>query len=103
MRTKVANSLGRITDQKVRSRFMALVQVVGEHWIWQGHCDKRKGYAQFWYEGRAHWAHRIAKAFEITIPARRHVHHDCRITNCVNPQCLAALSFSRHRRRHLKG
>lgn len=68
-------------------------------WLWTGHTD-RKGYGQFWYQGRAHWAHRIAyAAFVGPIEPGNQIDHTCGNPSCVNPACLEQVSPEENRKR----
>ena len=72
-------------------RFLAKVRQERWCWVWRGHHDAN-GYGQFWFRGRAVWAHRFAYAvFKGTIPDNRDVDHRCRRHDCVNPQHLRVL------------
>ena len=66
-------------------------------WIWAGHRN-RKGYGQFWMQGRAHWAHRVSyAAFNGPIEAGQHIDHKCRNTSCCNPDHLQAIDPATNR------
>jgi len=70
------------------ARFCRYVQpdgTPGGCWQWTGHTD-RKGYGQFWHNGRAVWAHRFAyAAFVGPIPDGMTIHHECANPSCVRP------------------
>ncbi len=79
-------------------RFLEKVKIntVTGCWIWCGYRDK-KGYGQFWYQGRSQWAHRWAKqawhgAFQMGIQGN----HECRNTSCVNPDHISGMTCSRN-------
>lgn len=89
-----------IVDPKVAKRFLAKVEIVDKDnpdescWIWTG-CTDKKGYGQFWFDGRSQWAHRISHALFVgPIPEDMHVHHNCATKDCVNPKHLETITPS---------
>ena len=80
-------------DPTAEERFLDKVEVSERGcWIWTGHLDK-KGYGQFWYEGRAVWAHRWSLWYWTgAMLDGLHSHHECRNPSCVNPEHLAPLT-----------
>jgi hypothetical protein len=70
------------------ARFLKYVVLdpVNGCWIWQSHVDKRKGYAQFWFRGRAYWAHRWA--FQVFRGVLAHGEQGNHIEQCRNPRCV---------------
>lgn len=72
-------------------RFASKIKVDPETgcWLWQGYCDK-KGYGQFRFAGRIHWAHRFSYALFVgEIETGMTIHHTCNNPQCVNPTHLA--------------
>jgi hypothetical protein len=83
--------LGCNVSPRDLSRFLAFVKVDPESgcWEWIGHTSK-KGYAQFWWAGRAWWAHRWSFALLAgEIHDAMTVHHECHNPACVNPAHLS--------------
>lgn len=74
-------------------RFLPNVTIgEGGCWLWGGATDT-KGYGQFWYEGKARWAHRLAFAtFRGRIRNGNDIDHKCHTRNCVNPAHLRQLT-----------
>jgi len=73
-------------------------------WLWQGYAD-RNGYGRI-YDGtrprgrRTEWAHRaFYERHKGLIPTRHEVDHVCRVTVCVNPEHLEAVTKVEHARR----
>lgn len=61
-------------------------------WIWQAYVDT-DGYGRFWIDGSTHRAHRVA--YELVkgpIPEGLQLDHLCRVTTCVNPPHLEAVT-----------
>ena len=68
-------------------RFIGFIATTGDLgcWIWTGYRSP-KGYGQFWFNDRMHWAHRFAyAAFVGPIPDGLTVHHKCQNPACVRP------------------
>ena len=68
-------------------RFMLKVEKSADScWLWTGH-KSAKGYGQFWWKGRARWAHRWA--YEaiggMKIPDGFTLNHKCHNPACCNP------------------
>jgi len=82
-------------------RFLSKVKVNVETgcWFWKAYKDK-KGYGQFWYQGKMVWAHRWSiQAFTGPLEYGMEAHHLCKNPCCVNPDHMqpetkAANSFN---------
>lgn len=60
----------------------------GQCWLWVGPKNK-KGYGQFWFNGRGQRAHRVAyQLFVGSIPENAWVLHKCDTPACVNTEHL---------------
>jgi len=70
-------------------RFMSKVFIDSDgHWIWCAGRDK-DGYGKFWWHGKEIRAHRFSyTALKGPIPGNLQPDHLCKITSCVNPDCL---------------
>lgn len=68
-------------------------------WMWTGSCSPR-GYGWFWLEGRNRRAHCASyELFRGEIPKGLVLDHLCRITGCVNPWHLEAVTTAENIRR----
>lgn len=55
------------------------------------------GYGRVWRDGRMRPAHRVAyEDAHGAIPVGHHVHHECGVPLCVNPEHLRAVTPSEH-------
>lgn len=69
-------------------RFMRMVAVHGECWLWQGRLT-RGGYGQFHYQGKTWRAHKAAWVlFRGKLRKDRVLLHTCDTPQCVNPAHL---------------
>jgi hypothetical protein len=83
----------------VEDRFYPKVSKSSTCWIWEAARDRR-GYGQFWLEGRMHLAHRVAWQLAFTsIPADMELDHLCRNPSCVNPAHLEPVTHQENVRR----
>lgn len=85
-------------DTEAETRFLQKVERGnnGDCWKWQGSVSNR-GYGQFWYRKRAHWAHRLAITLRLgRVRAGYDVHHRCGNTACVNPDHLSLVFHDKH-------
>lgn len=76
-------------------RFARSTEPDGECIVWTGHRD-RKGYGQFWLDGRAQWAHRVAYAIHHGRCPATTLDHTCDNPSCVRPEHLRPLSRSKN-------
>lgn len=86
-------------------RFWSKVQIEDwlDCWLWTA-CRLPTGYGRFFYEGRDQNAHRVAYQLMVgPIPHKYEVDHLCRVTSCVNPLHLEAVTSSENKRRGLTG
>lgn len=69
-------------------------------WLWT--CAKQNlGYGMTWFDGKLIYAHRFFYEQIVgVIPNKKQLDHLCRVTNCVNPAHLEAVS---HRTNILRG
>lgn len=93
-------------DERIPERIWAKIQVAGSGcWIWQGatggSSTHRYGVAVL--DGKLRLVHRHMYHVFVAplefIPGQRtesHVHHECRVTRCVNPDHLKLLSVAEH-------
>lgn len=73
-------------------KFWAKVDKTDGCWLWTGNSDGR-GYGVYWHGGKRHKAHRWS--YELAngvIPAGLVIDHLCRVTLCVNPSHLRAVT-----------
>lgn len=86
LRVRNAKPLKRRPDPKDVVRFLKFVRVTAAGcWEWTGHKNA-KGYGQFHWDGRLHYAHRwAAQTFRGAFPRRITAGHQCRNPSCVNP------------------
>lgn len=84
---------GETLDQLLK-RFLSKVAIDGAGcWIWLGHWN-RQGYGNFRVGGRHVAAHRVAHQLFIgPIPDGLTIDHLCRVTSCVNPLHLEAVTM----------
>jgi hypothetical protein len=70
-------------------------------WIWTGSLfSRRKDYGQFWADGTNQLAHRWAyQQFIGPVPDGLEVDHTCRVTVCVNPVHLEAVTAAENHER----
>lgn len=73
----------------VRERFLEKVRRhPTDCWEWTAHAAPH-GYGQFWWQGSAQWAHRVAfTLFVRTIRRGFAIDHTCQNTRCVRPSHL---------------
>jgi hypothetical protein len=75
------------------------VDVQGDCWIWQLHCDKY-GYGRSRKQGRTLLAHRMVYEMLVAaIPDGLTLDHLCRVHPCVNPDHLEPVSATENIRR----
>jgi len=76
-------------DDKYVKRFQKKIDFSGECWLWTAGVS-RKGYGEFYYEGKMWLTHRLAYLLANGyLPAPPLViRHKCRSKNCVNPDHL---------------
>jgi len=68
-------------------------------WVWQA-ADNGSGYGQFWIGKKNVLAHRWSyEHFKGKIPEGFHVDHLCKVTKCVNPDHLEAVTQYENLRR----
>ena len=77
------------------------------YWIGNLTGSRRKGepglYAKVFIHGRYHVAHRYIYEREVgPIPAGKHLHHKCHVTQCVNPEHLEPTTPRQNNRRKRK-
>lgn len=78
---------GRYAKEPAAYRFWSKVLFTDGCWLWQ--AQKRKGYGQFWVDGRMAPAHRYAYEFCVgPIPEGLTIDHLCRAQACVLPDHL---------------
>lgn len=69
-------------------------------WLWEGGSKGSNGYGGVWYEGRNHYAHRIAVLLSgRQIPPGIQVDHLCRVRCCINPAHLDLVTNQENARR----
>lgn len=88
-------------DTRLPNRFWSKTQPDPSGcWVWMA-AHYRSGYARFAWLGQSRPAHRVVFAELVApIPEGYHVHHQCRVKNCVNPAHLFALHPVEHRAEH---
>lgn len=65
-------------------------------WVWQAFTDN-KGYGQFWFRGKMHWAHRWSRqAWKGSFKMGIQGNHICLNTSCVNPDHISEMTCSRN-------
>jgi hypothetical protein len=97
--TQEENSLRNGLAAVGLQRFWQYVSRKGSCWIWTGHVDAH-GYSRIVVAGKCMSAHRLiygAKHGPIAVGLV--IDHLCRVTNCVNPDHLEAVSHSENVRR----
>lgn len=68
-----------------RKRFWTKVKKTSTCWLWQSHILP-SGYGQFWLDGRARPAHRVAyENLRGAIPKGMLACHKCDVRDCVRP------------------
>ena len=85
----------KVTDPRVR--FMRFVDKTDGCWTWEG-CKIAEGYGQLNVANKMVYAHRFS--YELhngSIPPGYHVHHSCRVRNCVAPNHLQAVTPLEHK------
>lgn len=88
----VALPLGAAYDDRVKARFLSLVEHVGECWIWRGN-KAGDGYGRIYHKGlrngQAMKVHRYAyHAFVGPLTESHAICHSCDVKLCVNPAHL---------------
>lgn len=81
------------------SKFWDRVDQEGECWLWMG-GKISSGYGAFHFQGRQILAHRFS--YQIAnglIPKGLEIDHLCRVTNCVRPDHLEAVTHKENVRR----
>ncbi|ANA86207.1 HNH endonuclease [Gordonia phage Lozinak] len=64
-----------------------------ENGCWRWHSRRKDGYAQVSFEGRKWLAHRLMYTILVgDIPKELQLDHLCRVTDCVNPSHLEAVT-----------
>ena len=62
-------------------------------WLWD-RAIASQGYGVLWLDGRLQYAHRVAHVlFKGEIPEGLTIDHLCRVTACVNPEHLEAVTM----------
>lgn len=80
-------------------------QIESGCWIWTGATSmlgrhKNFPYGSFCYRGRMQPAHRVSyKLYKGSIPKGYEIDHLCKVTNCVNPEHLEAVTHTENVRR----
>lgn len=79
---------------------------LGPCWLWTAALSRvRDGYGLYWdgVRGRQAYAHRwVHEQYTGSIPARWDVDHLCRVTNCVRPSHLEAVTRRENVRRRIQ-
>lgn len=90
--------MGVDLDPRVRSRIS--LDLTG-CWLWTGYRDKL-GYGRLTIDGKTAAAHRIVyEHHKGPIPSGLEIDHLCRVTSCVNPDHLEAVTHLENMRRGL--
>lgn len=86
-----------LQDKKLISRIRSSYIKVNDHWI----VDKySNGYGKIYAEGKNWLAHRLSyEVFVGPIPVELELDHLCRVTNCINPHHLEAVTKSENQHR----
>jgi HNH endonuclease len=80
----------------IEERFWEKVQKTDGCWLWTAHKDKQ-GYGRFGIAGTPNLAHRISYLWAIgPVPAGYELDHLCRVTSCVRPSHLEAVTRQEH-------
>ncbi len=83
----------------VEDRFLAKVEKTDGCWHFSS--PRTDGYCQLWFDGKKHYAHRIAHELWVgPIPEGFEVDHSCNTRDCVNPANLHARAVPEHSGRH---
>lgn len=92
-----AKPMGSRPSPKDIIRFLKKVKETSSGcWEWLGHKNKKE-YGQFWWHGRAHWAHRWARqAFRGGFKPGLHGNHKCLNPSCVNPDHINGMTCARN-------
>lgn len=86
-------------DMEIDGFMRSVVQIKGGCWLWIGALD-RDGYGIAGLNGKQHRAHRLAYQWARgEIAEGLVVDHLCRITNCVNPDHLEAVTRAENKAR----
>lgn len=92
-------------DSPARARALAAVSRRVQRqpdgcWMWTGSVN-RSGYGQITFDGTLYLAHRFVYTLIIgAIPDGCDIHHQCKVTACVNPKHLKPLTRNDHSRHH---
>lgn len=80
----------------VIQRFWEKVDKSGEHWLWTASC--RHGYGQLNIgNNKIEDAHRISyQLHHGSIPEGMDIDHECRVTQCVKPEHLRAITHKQN-------
>jgi hypothetical protein len=91
---------GRFVSRPILTRFMEKVSPQPNGcWLWTG-CSIPAGYGQLWVRDRVVMAHRVShELFKGPVPERLCIDHLCRVTSCVNPAHLEAVTYTENTRR----
>lgn len=91
---------GAVIDRDVVGRLRAkTASSPGGCWLWMGSLDEH-GYGQAQFRGRLGFAHRVAYTlYRGEIPDGLELDHLCRVTACINPWHLEAVTHKENLRR----